>query len=283
MGKQSYLDDDDDGEEKIRRWGKTAGFIFGGLFLLSFLLGSFYTIDQGERGVILCNGAVCGMADPGLHFKIPFIQTVKLISVQSQKVVYADIKTYSRDQQPAILRVSLNLRATDVMTVYKEYQTYDNMLARAVQPQVYTWAENTFGQFNAESAVQDRAKFNAELSRSIRKVLKGPFVIESIQIETIDFSDSYEAAVEDRMKATVKKQQAQAVAEATKTTAEAQAFATRVQGDAEASAIRARGAALRDNPGLPALTAAEKWDGKLPRMMVPSSGVPMLDISKLAK
>jgi regulator of protease activity HflC (stomatin/prohibitin superfamily) len=40
---------------------------------LPLLLGSWYTVDQGERGVILRNGAVVGTAEPGLHFKMPLI------------------------------------------------------------------------------------------------------------------------------------------------------------------------------------------------------------------
>ena len=31
--------------------------------------GSMYTVDQGERGVVLHYGEVSKIADPGLHFK----------------------------------------------------------------------------------------------------------------------------------------------------------------------------------------------------------------------
>ena len=43
---------------------------------LSVVFGTWYTIDQGMRGVILRNGALVGVAQPGLGFKIPFIQDV---------------------------------------------------------------------------------------------------------------------------------------------------------------------------------------------------------------
>ncbi|MDY8015799.1 prohibitin family protein, partial [Escherichia coli] len=45
---------------------------------------------------------------------------------------------------------------------------------------------------------------------------------------------------------------------------------------AEAEAIRLRGEALRENPGLVALTTAERWDGKLPDTMIPGSTVPFI-------
>jgi regulator of protease activity HflC (stomatin/prohibitin superfamily) len=241
---------------------------------------SWYTVDQGERGVILRNGAVIGEAEPGLGFKLPVFDTIQRISVQSQKTSYSDVKTYSRDQQPATLRISMNFHITDARRVYTEYKSVQGMIDRLVTPQIYTWSENIVGQFNAASAVQDRAKLNAELATALRKVIRGPIIIESIQIENIDFSGKYEQAVEARMEATVKQQQAEAEAAATRTRADATAYSVKVKGDAEASAIRARGDALRDNPGLPALVTAEKWDGHLPTTMVPNSGVPFINVER---
>ena len=63
------------------------------------------------------------------------------------------------------------------------------------------------------------------------------------------------------------------------TRADAKAYSAKVQGEAEASAIRNRGDALRDNPGLPALVTAEKWDGHLPTTMVPGGAVPFLKVN----
>ena len=42
-----------------------------GLALVMVALSSWYTVDQGERGVVLRNGAVVSEAEPGLGFKIP--------------------------------------------------------------------------------------------------------------------------------------------------------------------------------------------------------------------
>ena len=261
--------------EKI---GHIVILIVAGLALLAVLTSSWYTVDQGERGVILRNGAVIGEAEPGLGFKIPIIDTVEHISIQSQNTRYGDVKTYSRDQQPATLRVSVNFHVTDARVVYINYRSVQNMVDRLVTPQLYTWSENIFGQFNAASAVQDRAQLNAELAIALRKVIRGPLILESVQIEKIDFSGNYEQAVEARMEATVKQQQAEAEAAATRTRADANAYAVTAQGNAEASAIRARGDALKDNPGLPALVTAEKWDGHLPTTMVPGGAVPFLNV-----
>jgi regulator of protease activity HflC (stomatin/prohibitin superfamily) len=261
--------------------GKVARWVVYGVAALAVLLvarASWYTIDQGERGVILRMGAVIDEAGPGFGLKLPLLDQVERISTQSQNTRYTDVKTYSRDQQPATLRVSMNFHVTDTRTVYTEYKTLQNMIDRLITPQIYTWSENIVGQFNATSAVQDRAKLNTELAIALRKVIRGPVMIESVQIENIDFSGKYEEAVEARMEATVKQQQAEAEAASTRTRADASAYAVKAQGEAEASAIRARGAALRDNPGLPGLVTAEKWDGHLPTTMVPGGAVPFLNV-----
>jgi regulator of protease activity HflC (stomatin/prohibitin superfamily) len=91
-----------------------------------------------------------------------------------------------------------------------------------------------------------------------------------VQIEDISFSTQYESAVEARMQAVVKQQQAEAdkqkriidadaSAYEVKAAADAKAHQIEVQGKAEAGAIQARGDALRNNPSLPTLVAAEKW------------------------
>ena len=62
--------------------GATAAAIAGVIVLL-LVLGSWYTVDQTERGVLLRNGAVVGTAQPGLGFKMPVMDSVEKISVRT--------------------------------------------------------------------------------------------------------------------------------------------------------------------------------------------------------
>ena len=69
-------------------------FITGGaaaIIVLIVLLSTYFTIDQGERGVVLHWGAVAGEAEPGLHFKLPIVTTIEKISVQIQKEGFVNI------------------------------------------------------------------------------------------------------------------------------------------------------------------------------------------------
>jgi regulator of protease activity HflC (stomatin/prohibitin superfamily) len=259
-----------------------------GLILLTVVGGSFYTVDQGERGVILRNGAVVGTAEPGLGFKLPIVDSIREINVQTQARVYKDVMVYSRDQQNAGLQVSVNYRlASDkVEQIYSEFAGQDGIVSRLLDRQVPEEVKNVFGKFNAVTAIQERARLGMEIQEAIQKAASNPMlIVESVQVENIDFSDAYEKSIEQRMLAEVEVQKVQQNAEREKVQAEiaviqakAQADAVKLQGDAEAHAINARGRALRDNPALIELVQAEKWDGKLPTTMVPGQTVPFINV-----
>lgn len=261
---------------------------------LVLIFGSVYTVDEGQRAVQLTNGRITGVAEPGMHFKLPIFQSVEKISVQTHTRVFDKLQAYSSDQQPAEMRVSISYRVTDVAMLYSTYGTIDGMLSRLIDRQVPTQLENTFGKYTAVSAIRSRAQMVAEMAKATRETIAGPVHIESVQIENIDFSDAYERSVEERMKAEVEVQtqkqtlekekinadiavtRAQGQADSLVASAKAEAEAIRLRGDAEADAIRARAAALAQNQNLVELVKAERWDGKLPTTMLPNSTVPFL-------
>ena len=277
--------------------------IVGGLLavlLLIALMGSWYTVNETERGVLLRNGALVGVVEPGLSFKIPLIETVKRISVQSNATTYQGLQAYSKDQQTATLNVSVSWHVVpaEVGKVYMQYQDLDVLVSRLISRQVPTQVENVFGQYNAVSAVQNRGKFVADVTKAIRDSVTGPVVIDGVQVENIDFSDDYERSIALRMKAEVEVKtreqmlateqveaqivvtRAQADADSKVAQAKADAEATRLRGSAEADAIKAKTLALSSNPMLIELTKAERWDGKLPTTVLPNGTLPFIDASK---
>jgi len=273
---------------KLTRFKLTA--VVSGIATVAVLVSSFYTIDAGDRGVILRNGKVVGTADPGLSFKLPIIDSVKKISVQTHAQVYEKVLVYSRDQQTANLQVSVNYRLLpdEVEKIYTEFGSSEGLISRTLDRQVPEEVKNVFGRFNAVTAIQERERLGQEIMVAIKNAAASQMMtIESVQVENIDFSNVYEQSIEQRMLAEVEVQKVQQNAQREKVQAEikviqakADADAVRLQGDAEASAINARGKALRDNPGLVDLVAAEKWDGKLPTTMVPGSSVPFINVAK---
>ena len=259
--------------------------MLGGLIVVYVVFSSWYIVDQGERAVVLRLGAIVGEAGPGAHFKVPWIDAVRKITVQNQNKRYAALEAYSRDQQPANLAVSVSFVASDPSAVYEQYGDLEGAIARLIDPRVMSGVKTIFGQYDASRAIQERAGLNIDISDAITSAVTGPINIISVQVENIDFSEAYEQSVEQRMLAQVEIQRreqnlrtVEVEAEIARTRAEGEANAIRLRGEAEGAAIRARADALRANADLVQLQAVEKWDGKLPTTMVPSTALPFINL-----
>src|SRR5947209_8701641 len=282
-----------------------------GLLVLAAILGSWYTVDQSERGVLLRTGAVIGTAQPGLGFKMPVIDSVEKVSVKTITYSWDKMNSYSYDQQPADLKISVTLRASPdrVADLYARFGRLDTAVNQVVSPVVNQQVKVVFGRYTAVKAIQERGTLNSAIKDAITASLKDDpmIMIESVQLENIEFSQNYLHSIEQRMLAEVEVQklqqnaerekvqaqitvtqatakanavraEAQANAEAVRLNGEARASNIRITGEAEASAIEARAKALGSNPNLVTLVQAERWNGVLPTTMVPGSAVPFVSV-----
>ena len=282
-----------------------------GVIAIAAIFGSWYTVDQTERAVLLRNGAVIGTAQPGLGFKVPFIDSVEKISVRTFTYTWDKMNSYSFDQQPADLKISVTLRASPdkVADLYAKFGRLDTAVNQVVNPVVNQQVKIVFGRYTAVKAIQERGALNGAIKDAISETLKYDpmLIIESVQLENIEFSANYLHSIERRMLAEVEVQklqqnaerekvqaqitvtqanakanairaEAQANADATRLSGEARAANIRVTGEAEAAAIEARAKALGTNPNLVTLVQAEHWNGVLPTTMVPGSAVPFVSV-----
>jgi regulator of protease activity HflC (stomatin/prohibitin superfamily) len=240
-----------------------AGII--GVLVLAVVLGSWYTIDQTQRGVLLRNGAFVEVVPPGLHFKWPWIDQVVKIDMQTHTFTWSKMESYSADQQPANLKVSVTLHvaADKVPEMYSRFRG-DQQAAvdRIIAPHLSEKIKVVFGQYTAARAISARGQLNADSAKALTDAIAYDpvFVIESVQIEDIAFSPDYIRSVEQRMQAEVEVQkfrqqlerekvqadivvtQARAKADAVRAEAQANADAIRFRGQADGDSIKARGA-----------------------------------------
>ena len=289
------------------------------ILLIAAGSGSFFTVDAGEKAVVLTFGEISRTADPGLHIKIPFVQTVKKFNVRVQKATFGRgegalaeqpvLSAYSFDQQiieSYRLSITWSYDADKIDQVYKYFGTgvSDNIFHTVISPVVQQSTKTILGQYTAVTIVQDRAKLDHSIAQIMEEQLKEyPVKILSIQLEDVNFSKNYESIIEQtaqkkqevetarnelqKVQIESQKQVAQAEAEnkAIKLQADAEAYRITVQAKAEADAIKLKGDALRNNKELVDLTIAEKWDGSVPQTVVASgesgsSVVPLLNIGK---
>jgi len=282
---------------------KIVGAIFFGIFALSFFFGSYYTVDQGEKAVQTRFGSIVRVADPGLNFKMPWIDNVTKISTRTQTLEWKhDGKTdfrmeaYSHDQQPAQMSVKViwHVKGDDksIRELYAQFKDNAGIATAVIEPRSSTAVKTTFGQFTAVSVVQDRNRFNSVAFIAVQDLVNQgadgkqfPVVVDGVQVWDITFSAAYIHAVEERMKAEVEVakvtqnlERERKEAQIKVVQAEAEAKATKLEGEAKAYSIKIQAEALRENKDIVPLELARKWDGKLPITMVPGQAVPFINV-----
>ena len=173
------------------------------------------------------------------------------------------MNSYSYDQQPADLKISVTLRASPdkVSDLYAKFGRLDTAVNQVVSPAVNQQVKIVFGRYTAVKAIQERGPLNSAIKDAITATLKDDpmIIIESVQLENIEFSANYLHSIEQRMLAEVEVQKLQQNAEREKvqaqitvTQANAKANAVRAEAQASADALRLNGEARPPTSGSPA-------------------------------
>ena len=255
------------------------------LLVLGLIANAVVTIGAGERGVLLTFGKVEEtIFGEGLHFKIPFVQSVAIFNVRTQK--YEAVATAaSKDLQDVNTQVALNFRvsADSVNRIYQNIGSdyTDIIIAPAMQESVKA---STAG-FNAEELITERATVKQRIEDSLRQRLgERNIIVEALSITDFQFSPEFARAIEQKQVAQQLALKAERDLERIKI--EADQLRAQAQGEADAKITRAKAEAealklQRDiiNEQLLRLRAIEKWDGVLPK--VTGSTVPFIDVSTL--
>lgn len=293
---------------------KYAPIAFVGLILVSMSFGCWYTVDEGNVGVLTRNGKFVTTSPPGLGFKVPFIDTLYNIETRN-KALIVKTSNYSLDTQQygAELTINYDINASDVEKLFKEEGL--SYAERRLEPLAINAMKDVAGKYSSQRTIIDREKFGNEVYESIKtQAAIYSIRVTAVQITNIDFTDSYEQAVEnaalkkaektkEELELEIKTVQAktlvvQAEAEAAAMRAQAKGFADAnlTKAVAEAKAIEMKGLAKADAAkklaeavqATPALAdyeralAAKNWDGKLPEQFVPGSTLPMIELGRKA-
>lgn len=283
--------------DSANRVGRIVFLVIAALVGFTVMFGSWYTVDQGERVVVTRNGAVVDETGPGLHFKTPWIESIERFEVRTAKYKEPTFQAYSKDIQPLDVTMSVNLHAdaSKVKDIYS--QLGRGYIDRIVTPAVLQAGKETFGKYAANDIVNQRDRIAADIREDLMKKLGASgVIIETVQVEDIQFSKAFVQSIEQRMAAEVEvkkreqqlrtteveAQQAQAKArgeaDAVRTAADAEAYRTITTYRAQAEAIKLEADALKANPQWVELVKARKWDGKLPVTMLPNGATPLINL-----
>lgn len=262
------------------------------------LFSSIYTVNEGHIGIVKRFSEAKKQVNPGLHFKIPFIDTVEEIEVRTRKNE-EKMASSTKEQMPVSLIVSVNwtVDKSAALDLFRQYGGLNQFESRILDPRFRSATKDVIPQYDAEQLIQDRASAIQAIEISfIEEMREFPVSVDNIQIENIVLPAKYLTSIETKQTeknlAAAEKHKlarqnleaqravntAQAKADGIELVAIAEAKAIRLKGLAEAEAITAKAKALGTNPLVVKLTEAQRWDGKLPATMLGGQNMPILDM-----
>ncbi len=253
---------------------------------LVIVASAFTVVPAGSTGVVVTLGKVSDAPlQEGLHLKIPFVQSVEIISNKIQKVE-VDAPAVSQDLQSISSSIAVNFRVGNNSSSYiyknigRDYQSV--VLLPAIQESM----KSVTAKYTAEELITERAVVGQEVQKVLADKVSGyGVVIEKFNIVNFEFSAEFDQAIEAKqvaeqnlIKTKTEQEQAIVIAEAEAKqkliAAEAEAPAILKKAEAQAKANELIAKSLSDE--MIEYAKVEKWNGELP---VATGGNTFMDIS----
>ncbi len=259
--------------------GQVIGAVVGLIFVLVIVFGAFGTIPSGYVGVKTQFGKVVGTINPGVYVKLPIIQGVTEMDVQTQKD-QADATAASNDLQSVTATVAVNyhVEPQDASQIYANIGT--DYASRVISPAIQESIKSVTANYSAQELITSREKVREDIIALLSGKLQTYGVqTDSLNIVNFKFSDQFEQAIEAKVTAVqdaeaAKNKLAQVQYEAQQRVAEA---------DGEAKAIQIQSAAINSQGGAAYIQklAIDKWDGHYPATyFAGQSGTPLINIGR---
>ena len=173
------------------------------LLILALIFGT-HIIATGEVGIVSKFGKIERIDQPGFHFRVPFIEGVHIIETREQlyefkqgDTNFPSLSVSTKDIQTISLDISVQVSVSEPEKLYKAFKGQHE--SRIIRPRIREVTQTNISKFTIEEFVSRRV----ELSNMIAKDLKDDFakyglVVGNVSIIDHDFSDGYEAAIEEK-------------------------------------------------------------------------------------
>ncbi|WNC73434.1 prohibitin family protein [Thalassotalea psychrophila] len=284
--------------KEVKKFNIPLKSVAGAVVAAIALFGSVYTVNEGHIGIVKRFSEAKEQVNPGLHFKVPLIDSVEEIEVRTRKNEEKMLSS-TKEQMPVTIIVSVNwtVDKSAALDLFRQYGGLSQFESRILDPRFRSATKDVIPKYNAEQLIQDRASAIQGIEANFIEEMKDfPVSVDNIQIENIQLPAKYLTSIETKQteknlaaaeehKLARQNLEAQRAVNTSKAQADgielvaiAEAKAIKLKGLAEAEAITAKAKALGDNPLIVKLTEAQNWDGKLPATMLGGQNMPILDM-----
>ncbi len=191
-----------EGNPKVRLQGKIGSIVGVVLIVASIIFGSLTTIPAGHRGVVIRFSAVTGrILEEGLQTKLPFVDSVMKMSVQTEKYE-TGAASASRDLQDVNTTIALNWRLDPSMAA-EVYRTLGlEFIDRIAAPAVQETIKQVTAKYIAEDLILKRETVKNEIQENLsNRLLERGIITETVSITEFQFSATFVAAIEAKVAA----------------------------------------------------------------------------------
>lgn len=248
-------------------------------FSFIFVPFSFHTVNTGEVAVVKHLGEAKDVRAAGTHYDFWVTNSYQKYDAKVQNV---EITTaaYSSDAQTMDVQMTLQyqIMSDKVIEISKQYGSLELLQSR-IQAIAIEKTKAALSSHKAMDIIADRASMSPAVEQAIKEAIGEEYFVNvtAVVLTNIDFSDAFEAAVEEKMVAEQKQLKAEYENKTKIAQAEADAKAKVLSAEAEAKANELLEKSLTDM--ILREMYIEKWDGKLPSVvagdeaaiMIPSS------------
>lgn len=234
-------------EEENYTWLKWLIGLFVAVVLL-IVARPFTTVKSTERGVVYKFGAVNSKLWEGLHFVIPFVESVKKIPITPQEMdlelPVAENGAITKDNQTIGANISIFYRFNDaeILDLAKNYGV--DIVKQKVQKDTLEAFKQAIGQNTIFDVAQNQEKIRSQVKKMTNeKIGEYPVVIDDIKISNYDWSEEFDNQIASTMKiAQEAKQQEQQLK---KVEIEAQQAVKKAEANKEAERLNAEAMELK--------------------------------------
>lgn len=140
-------------------------FVIFLVFLIAIvtLMSSFKRIEQGSLGLVETLGKYAGTVDAGLHFLIPYVQTIRRVDIREQVVDVPEQQIITKDNVGVTVDGIVYIQINDPKSA-----TYNiNNVYLAVVNLAQTNLRSVLGTMSLDDTLSNREIINARLLESL--------------------------------------------------------------------------------------------------------------------
>ncbi len=185
------------------------------VILLIVGLSSVFTITQGEHGILLRLGRLVQdsstdktkILSPGLHFKMPFIENVRVFDTRLQTLDIKSSRIVTKEKKDVIADYYVKWRISDLEQYFKATGGNEMKAEKLLEQQLNTLLRNEFGKRTIPDVVSDARDdiMSVLLQGAEKQAAQLGIHVVDVRIKGIELPSSTSNAIYQRMRADMRK------------------------------------------------------------------------------